>query len=213
MTGDYGSEPTPYPEAARALLHATVLDAVDSLIRHQGWSATTMSAIARGAGVSRQTVYNEFGSRQGVAEAYVRREIDGLLARVDASVREHADDATAALRAAFAVFLQVASDEPLVKTIAGGTEGSDLLAMLTLVGRTVAVGHLSSLVGELWPQVRSDDAVLLAETLVRLGISHAVFATAAPQTAADQVARLVGPFVERATAGPSTGAGARPSTE
>ena len=190
---------TPYPEAARSLLRQTVLDAVDALIRHQGWATTTMASIATRAGVSRQTVYNEFGSRQGVAEAYVHREIDGLVERVEATVREHAGDPHAALRRAFELFLQAASDEPLVKTIVAGTEGSDLLALLTSIGRAVAVTHLSALMAELWPAVDEQDAQVLAESLVRLGISHAVFPTGSPEAAADAVSQVIGPFVEQVT--------------
>jgi AcrR family transcriptional regulator len=191
--------PTPYPRAARALLRETLLDAVDALIRHQGWAATSVAAVASRAGVSRQTVYNEFGSRQGVAEAYVRREIDGLVARVDAAVREHADDPQAALRSAFALFLHAASDEPLVKTLTAHAEGADLLALLTSVGRAVAVEHLSGLITELWPQVSRPEAAILADTLARLGISHAVFPTGPAEAAADEVSRLLGPFVAAVT--------------
>ena len=49
------------PSAAQA-----IITAVDDLARTRGWSATTMSDVAAAAGVSRQTVYNEFGTRQAL---------------------------------------------------------------------------------------------------------------------------------------------------
>ena len=76
-----------------------------------------MSDVARAAGVSRQTVYNEFGTRQALVQAYVLREIEALIGEVEAHVRAHADDARAALSGAFALFLKLASDEPLVRII------------------------------------------------------------------------------------------------
>ena len=42
-----------------------------------------MVDVAAAAGVSRQTLYNEFGSKEGLARALVRREADGYLAGVD----------------------------------------------------------------------------------------------------------------------------------
>ena len=49
-----GSGPVPYAAAARSLLRDTVIDAVDGLARARGWSATTMTDVARAAGVSRR---------------------------------------------------------------------------------------------------------------------------------------------------------------
>jgi AcrR family transcriptional regulator len=42
-----------------------------------------MVDVAAAAGVSRQTLYNEFGSKEGLARALVRREADGYLAGVE----------------------------------------------------------------------------------------------------------------------------------
>ena len=69
----------PYPEASRALLRDTVLDAMREELLAKDWSAITLSDVARTAGVSRQTIYNEFGSRQGLAQAYAMRLADRLV--------------------------------------------------------------------------------------------------------------------------------------
>ncbi|WP_156745924.1 TetR/AcrR family transcriptional regulator, partial [Mycobacterium sp. 1423905.2] len=58
----------PYAEASRALLRDSVLDAMRDLLLTRDWSAITLSDVARTAGISRQTIYNEFGSRQGLAQ-------------------------------------------------------------------------------------------------------------------------------------------------
>lgn len=184
-----------YPEATRALLSATLLDAVDDLVREQGWTATTMSQVATAAGVSRQTVYNEFGSRQGLAEAYVLRQVDSLLSQVERTIRTLADDPQAALVGAVALFLRLAADQPLIATIVRGDQDDGLLTLLTRLGRSVAGARLSALIGATWPVIGDVDAALLADSVVRLGISHAVLPTGAPDEAAAAMGRLLGPYV------------------
>src|SRR5206468_13060512 len=90
----------PFAAAAKSLLRETVIGAVDDLVRRRGWSATTMADVAAAAGVSRQTLYNEFGSRPALVAAYITREIDTLVTQVSEAVRVNADDAHRALRIA-----------------------------------------------------------------------------------------------------------------
>lgn len=191
----------PYPEAARSLLRDTIVAAVDHLARTRGWSATTMSDVAAEAGVSRQTVYNEFGSRQALVEAYVRREVGTLIGEVEDEVRSRADDARGAVQAAFALFLKLASDEPLVQVIVADAEGGELAGLLTALGRSIATERISALVVDVWPQVSLADAALLAETLARLAISHALLPTEDVNATAASISRLVGPFVDEVLAG------------
>jgi AcrR family transcriptional regulator len=181
------------------LLRDTIVDAVDQLARTRGWAAATMSDVAAAAGVSRQTVYNEFGSRQALVEAYVRREVEALVGEVEAEVRSRADDAPGAVQAAFALFLKLASDEPLVQVIVATerpADDGDLTRLLTGLGRSVATERLGALIVEVWHQVSVPDAELLAETLARLAISHALLPTEDPAATAAAITRLVGPFVD-----------------
>ncbi|HZZ97218.1 MAG TPA: TetR family transcriptional regulator [Jatrophihabitantaceae bacterium] len=186
----------PYPQAARSLLRDTIVAAVHDLVRQQGWSSTTMSDVARIAGVSRQTVYNEFGTRQELVQAYILREIEALIGEVEAHVRAHADDARAALSGAFALFLKLASDEPLVRVIGADAEGGELMHLLTTTGLAVAAERVGGLIEQVWPQATSDDARLVAASLARLAISHALVPTTSAEDAAADVTRLVGPFVD-----------------
>jgi AcrR family transcriptional regulator len=186
----------PYPQAARNLLRETVIDAVDELTRNRGWSATKMSDVAAAAGVSRQTLYNEFGSRQALVEAYVSREIENLIAEVTEEVLANADDAHRALRIAFTLFLKLASDEPVVQLISSNADGGELHQLLTGLGRAVASERIAHLIPQVWPQVGADDARLLAESLVRLAISHALLPSQDPAATARDVGRMLGPFVD-----------------
>jgi AcrR family transcriptional regulator len=191
----------PYAEAARTLLRDSVVDAVDELVRSRGWSATKMSDVATAAGVSRQTLYNEFGSRPALVQAYVEREITTLVARVSDAVRADADDAHRALRHAFTLFLELASDEPVVQIIAAEADTGELHSLLTGLGRQLGSETLAALIPEVWPQVGDGDARLLSDALVRLAISHALAPSDDRETVADNVGRMLAPFVDQLLAG------------
>ncbi|MCF4140260.1 TetR/AcrR family transcriptional regulator [Streptomyces sp. Tue 6430] len=61
----------------------SLLDAAFAALAHRPWAAVRMVDVASAAGVSRQTLYNEFGSKEGLARALVRREADAYLAGVE----------------------------------------------------------------------------------------------------------------------------------
>jgi AcrR family transcriptional regulator len=61
----------------------SLLDAAYTALARRPWSTVRMVDVAAAAGVSRQTLYNEFGSKDGLARALVRREADGYLAGVE----------------------------------------------------------------------------------------------------------------------------------
>ncbi|WP_369193790.1 TetR/AcrR family transcriptional regulator [Streptomyces djakartensis] len=69
----------------------SLLDAAYTALARRPWSTVRMVDVAAAAGVSRQTLYNEFGSKDGLARALVRREADGYLAGVDRALAAHAD--------------------------------------------------------------------------------------------------------------------------
>ncbi|MFG2920376.1 TetR/AcrR family transcriptional regulator [Streptomyces sp. NPDC048305] len=66
------------PTAREALL-----DAARSALSRQPWTSVRMVDVAARAGVSRQTLYNEFGGKDGLARALIRRAADDYLAGVD----------------------------------------------------------------------------------------------------------------------------------
>ncbi|MFF7235578.1 TetR/AcrR family transcriptional regulator [Streptomyces collinus] len=69
----------------------SLLDAAYTALARRPWSAVRMVEVAAAAGVSRQTLYNEFGSKEGLARALVRREADGYLAGVERALAAHTD--------------------------------------------------------------------------------------------------------------------------
>ncbi|MGV9761336.1 TetR/AcrR family transcriptional regulator [Streptomyces tricolor] len=97
----------------------SLLDAAYTALTHRPWSAVRMVDVAASAGVSRQTLYNEFGSKDGLARALVRREADGYLAGVERALAGSAE-ACARLTAAAEWTAAAARDNPLVRALLTG---------------------------------------------------------------------------------------------
>jgi AcrR family transcriptional regulator len=198
---------TPRPafaHASRGLLRETVLDAVGELAAERPWSQVTMGDVAERAGVSRQTLYNSFGSRQDLAQAYVIREADRFLDAITEAVRDAAPDPRAALRAAAEIFLAAAETHPVIRAVAASESGDELLPLLTtrggpLVGEVTE--RLASLLVETWRGLDRGQAFAVADTLVRLAISHAALPGARPAETAESLSRVLGPYLDHLVAG------------
>ncbi|MGV9242876.1 TetR/AcrR family transcriptional regulator [Streptomyces sp. NPDC003710] len=108
----------------------SLLDAAYTALARRSWSAVRMVDVAAAAGVSRQTLYNEFGSKEGLARALVRREADGYLAGVDRVLAAHTD-ARERLAATAEWMTSAARGNPLVRAMLTGC-WSERLPMPTL---------------------------------------------------------------------------------
>ncbi len=97
----------------------SLLDAAYMALTRRPWAAVRMVDVAAAAGVSRQTLYNEFGSKEGFARALVRREADGYLIGVDRALTTPAD-LRERLTAAAEWTVSAARDNALVKAMLTG---------------------------------------------------------------------------------------------
>jgi AcrR family transcriptional regulator len=180
------------PAVRRALL-----DAARELLRSKRWHQITMAEVAKGAGVSRQTIYNEFGGRAAFAQAYVLDDADRILTAVEASIEMHAADPAQALRGAFATFLDVISVDPLAVGLLTGNDDDNLLALVTTQGGPVlafASYRLSAAISAHWPQAPTLEVAQLADLLVRMALSHVALPGDTPEETADALASILGPF-------------------
>lgn len=194
---------TPYAVAARELLRQTLFDAARDQLATRPWAQITMAEVAAAAGVSRQTLYKEFGSRDEFAQQFAVREGERFLAAVEDAVRRHRDDARAAVRAALEVFFSAVAEDPLVRTVLGDDGTGGMLPLITTQGMPLvafAQHRLAGVIHEGWPQVAARDAEVLAESLVRLAISYAMLPKEPPHETIPTVMALVEPFIERALA-------------
>jgi AcrR family transcriptional regulator len=195
----------PYAVAARELLRDTLCDAARHELERRAWRDVTMGDVAATAGVSRQTLYKEFGSREGFAQAFVLREAERFLDAVEGALDAHLDDPRAALTAAFGTFLDAAAEDPLVSAAIRG--GGEMLPFVTTHGGALVLGaaeRLGAAILVRWPTAPPRDAALLAECLVRLAISYTTLPLDPAGMTAASLAELLGPFIDRALAeGPS----------
>jgi AcrR family transcriptional regulator len=195
-----GSAPrSPFQAAARDLLRTTLLESARELLRTRSWTEITMADISTSAGVSRQTLYNEFGSRAQFVEAYLFYDADRILTAVEQAITAAGDDPAEALEQAFRVFMETIIEDPLAVTVLSGNDPDNLLTLVTTRGAPVlqvAAMRLGGAIQASWPQADPADVTLLAEELVRLALSHAMLRSADPAEAAAGVSKLLTPFAE-----------------
>lgn len=112
-------------------LRDRLLDAAVRITRRDGWGRVTMALLADEVGVSRQTVYNEFGSRTGVADAMVRRDLDGFYVAVGHAFDENPASLGDAIRQAVESTLRLGTSGSLTPVIVGSdrTADAELLRM------------------------------------------------------------------------------------
>jgi AcrR family transcriptional regulator len=192
---------TPYQEAARELLRQTVFDAARDQLGRRPWSEITMADIASGAGVSRQTLYNEFGNRNEFGFAFVIHEAERFMDDVERAVLDHADDPRAAVLAALEHFLSAAGGDPLIRILLSDDGTGGMLPFVTTQGLPVvqwATARLVSVIAEGWPEAPEADVKILSESLVRLAISYVTTPGESAEEAARAVADLLGPFIDKA---------------
>lgn len=193
--------PTPYRVAARQLLRDSLFDAARGLLQDRPWAQVTMSDVARAAGVSRQTLYKEFGTRDEFAQQFVIREGARFLDAVEQAILAHLDDPRAAVTAGLEVFLRAASEDPLVRLLLSDDGTGGMLPLITTQSRPVlewASQRLRQAMCSGWPEAHEQDAELLADTLVRLALSYIAMPRHSPHETATAAATLLAPAVERA---------------
>ncbi|MDT5402541.1 MAG: hypothetical protein QOK33_5772, partial [Mycobacterium sp.] len=113
------------------LLRDAILDGMRDMLLARDWSSITLSDVAKAAGISRQTIYNEFGSRQGLAEGYALRLADRLVDAVDNAIVANVGNIYAAFLEGFRAFFLESASDPLVISLLTGAAKPDLLQIIT----------------------------------------------------------------------------------
>jgi len=178
----------------------SVLDAMRAELLTKDWSAITLSDVARTAGVSRQSIYNEFGSRQGLAQGYALRLADRLVDAVGGAIEGNVGDVHAAFLTGFRAFFVDSAADPLVISLLSGAAKPDLLQIITIDSGPI-ITHCSRRLADAfldsWVSADPADAGVLARAIVRLAISYVSMPPEADHDVAADLARLMTPFAER----------------
>jgi AcrR family transcriptional regulator len=178
----------------RRRLRQSLVDAARALTVERGWDGVRVADVAASVGVSRQTVYNEFDNKAGLAAAVAAAEIETFLVTVRAALFEHGADIRAAGRAAIYAVLAQAAGNPLVRAILTSEhDGGGFVPYLTtdsgmLLRAAKAVLH--EWAATFLPQLGEEVVGPATDAIVRLVVSHVMLPVATPGHTADTLAEL-----------------------
>jgi AcrR family transcriptional regulator len=162
-----------------------------------GWAGVTMGKLADRVGVSRQTIYNEVGSKPQLAEEMVLAELAKFLAEVDAAFDAHPAELVEAIRAAARGVLELARSNALLQAVVSASYGAEteLLPLLTtrndaLVLTATQLVRQRVTAYDVGIVERHLDAAI--DMVVRLVLSHVVHPLGEPADTADDIAWIAG---------------------
>lgn len=163
----------------RRQLREQALQAAHALTVERGWAQVRMGEVAARTGVSRPTLYKEFGDKQGLGEALILGETERFLTGIAGVLEQHATDIAAGILAAVEFVLSEAEASPLLRGILTSARAGDddLLPLLTTRSAPVLTAATQTLVswfGSQFPELDSDDLADSADALARLAVSHLV---------------------------------------
>ena len=184
-------------DSAASTTRDRIVEAAVNLTGDVGWAQVTMAKLADVVGVSRQTVYNEIGTKPRLAEAMILRELDRFLGVVSVAFDAHPDDLVAAIRAASRSVLEHAQDNPLLHAVVSATHGADteLLPLLTTHAESLLVAAKGVIGVRLEPYnipLGPERLEAAIDTVVRVVLSHVMQPTAAPRETAESIAWIAG---------------------
>lgn len=186
----------------RRHMREQVLLAAHALTVEKGWERVRVAEIASLVGVSRPTLYKEFGDKQGLGDALVVREAERFLEGIRSVLDEHSGDAGAAITAAVRYTLDEATASPLLKAVLTSNRAGDAVAdtsgstgMLPLLTTSasllqVASQELVTWFGEHFPLLDSSDVADGVDALVRLTVSHLVLPTADSEVTGRRISQV-----------------------
>ena len=180
----------PNPHAAfRRTVRAQALAVAGQQLAEGGWDRVNMAGIAKAVGVSRPTLYAEFGRKEGLAEALVMAEADQFLAGIDTILQDSGDEPLLAIETVVAYVLTEAQRSPILRAVftTGRTEepeSDSLLALLSVRAENILTKLTDGTVQWLIAQCPDTPAVQVSEAvdaLVRLLISYLMSPAAHPE--------------------------------
>lgn len=189
---------TNFRSDVRTLLHERLLDAAQEITVDTSWSDVTMARIADMVGVSRQTVYNEFGSKPELADELIMRELGRFLEVVRMQLLEH-DDPIEGIRGACEGALTLAESSPLLRAVLASIHQheNDLVPLLTTESQGVIDVARATVVGVLDEKhpglgLTDEQLSMVVDAVVRLVLSHIMRPSVSSAEAADQIAWIAG---------------------
>ncbi len=168
-----------------------IVTAAVELTTSSGWAAVTMGRLAEAVGVSRQTVYNEVGSKPALAETMILEELARFLRVVERAFDAEPDDLTRAIERAVSEVLTYARANKLLHAVVSATHGADteLLPLLTTNAGSLLDAAKEVISARVVPYAPGIDPAYLepaTDMVVRVVLSHVMQPSGSPErTGAD----------------------------
>lgn len=184
----YGGHVTGDPTRGtfRAHVREQVLATAHALTIERGWDRVRVAEIASLVGVSRPTIYKEFGDKQGLGDALVVREAERFLAGIRSVLSDRGGDPATAIASSVRFTLDEAAASPLLRAVltsnrpaeslVDSVDGTGVLPLLRTSASLLQVAS-ESLVGwisEQFPDLEGAEINDSVDALVRLTVSHLV---------------------------------------
>jgi AcrR family transcriptional regulator len=185
------------PDVRAAETRERIVDAAFKAVERFGLSRFTMDDVARLAGVSRQSVYRYFDSKDALIVALVYREEEAFIDGVREAEARH-EGLEDAMREAILFCLRTARKHPLLDRLLE-SEPDALLPYLTTKGAGV-IGRARDVIEALASQRPGVDPELVhrtADLAVRAIVSYTLLPSQdPPETVAAEVARILATALE-----------------
>lgn len=149
--------------------------AVDELVAH-GWRGLQVQAVAKRVGVSRQTVYNTFNGRDGLAAAMIEHLADSFLDGFDAAFATAGQPARR-WEEGVHYLLHRGGRDPAMRTMLGLDSEQQFLGLLTSRSQPILVRarqRIPVTALSLQPELDRHRLTQVAELLARLTLSEIV---------------------------------------
>ncbi|MDD7969396.1 TetR family transcriptional regulator [Actinomycetospora lemnae] len=185
--------PSSFAARTRGLVRDEALERAAELLVAGGWRGLRLQDVADGIGVSRQTLYNEFASKQGLAAALVLRRTEEFLGELEAAL-DGEDDLYRAWSSAVRTTLDTTARDPLLRVLLTGQGAEELLPLLTSEAEPLVAAardRAADFLARRRPGLDAATATAAAEIAARLTISHIVLPLHPPDVVADQIATTV----------------------
>lgn len=164
------------------MLRSSILDAAWQRACETPWSQVRLADVAADVGVSRQTIYNEFGSKERLVEAMFERELDRFFQRI-VEVSSRAPSLPEALHASLTWMLEETAAHPLLRRLvrdARSSSSEPLLPVLTVRADAILLPmrtNLVAFVSERWPETDRAQVELICDIYVRFVLSLIIMPT------------------------------------
>jgi AcrR family transcriptional regulator len=177
---------------------AELLDGAIAELLERGWRGLQMQAVAKRVGVSRQTMYNSFDGREGLAAAMIDHLSRSFLAGFEKSFLGK-DEPIEQWRAGIHYLLQRGSEDPALRTMLGAGAGNQFLELLTSGSGsivTLARPRMAEIAKQSQPGLDHEHLLSAVETIIRMVLSNIVQSMESVTRIAEDLTGMVTGFLK-----------------